>query len=115
MTARGLLREIAEQLEAASEQDPHFWTGLREEIGRARMEQGTRQNRASQTAGPLLDVAVQVAPAAEERATQTQPTAAPGNDTSDSEGSEHSREERPLHPSLATRRVLELRQRYALV
>lgn len=68
MTSRSVLREIAAQLEAAAEQDPHFWAGLREEIGRSRMEQGARRHRAVQMESPLLDVVVQVAPATEERA-----------------------------------------------
>lgn len=66
-----MLREIAEQLEAAAERDPQFWVGLPEEIDRARMTQGARHQRATQTSGPLLDVAVQVAPTTIERAIQT--------------------------------------------
>ncbi|KMQ87493.1 odd-skipped protein [Lasius niger] len=95
MTSRSVLREIAAQLEAAAEQDPCFWTGLREELGRARMEQGARHHRAIQTADPLMDVAVQVAPSTEERATQTDQAAEACHDLSDFEESEARGEERP--------------------
>jgi hypothetical protein len=91
MTSRSVLREIAEQLEAAAEQDPRFWAGIREELGRARMEQGARQHSAVQTAGPLLDVAVQVAPTTEERATQTGRATEARQDSTDSEASEEDR------------------------
>ncbi|KMQ84246.1 gag polyprotein [Lasius niger] len=98
MTSRSVLRKIATQLEAAAEQDPQFWAGLREEIGRTQMEQSARQHRVAQTAGPLLDVAVQIAPATEERATQTD-RAAGDTDSSGAEGSEHHVKRRPpTHP-----------------
>ncbi|KMQ83350.1 serine arginine repetitive matrix protein 1-like protein [Lasius niger] len=86
MTARSVLRELAEQLEAAAEMDPQFWVGLREEIGRARMTQGARHQRATQTSGPLLDVAVQVAPTTTERATQTDRETGSSSDSSSSVG-----------------------------
>jgi hypothetical protein len=86
MSSRSLLREIAEQLEATAEGDPRFWTGLREELGRARMARGTRQYQASQTAGPITDVGVQVAPVIKERATQT------GGPPDDSDNSSFSEE-----------------------
>lgn len=72
-----------------------FWAGLREELGRARMEQGARHHKAVQTVAPLLNVAVQVAPSTEERATQTDQAAEACHDSSDFEGSEARREERP--------------------
>ncbi|KMQ89717.1 rex protein [Lasius niger] len=75
MIQRNMLREIAEQLELAAEGDPRFWAGLREELGRVRMARGARRDQAAQTAGPITDVGVQVAPITEKRVAQTgQPT-----------------------------------------
>lgn len=88
MTSREVLRQIAEQMEAAAQQDPHFWSGLREELGRARMAHGTRQQRATQTAGPIVDVAVQVAPATREGATQTRQEAEASDQSASSSESE---------------------------
>ncbi|KMQ82742.1 inner centromere [Lasius niger] len=63
------------------------------------MEQGSRQHRAVQTAGPLLDVAVQVTPVTKERATQTDQAAVADRDSSESEEPEYPGDERPpAHP-----------------
>ncbi|XP_011858139.1 PREDICTED: skin secretory protein xP2-like [Vollenhovia emeryi] len=71
MSADQALRETAELLEEAAARRPDFWRRLREEIGRVRLSSGGRQSRATQTAGPIVDVGVQASPATVERAVQT--------------------------------------------
>ncbi|XP_011864473.1 PREDICTED: uncharacterized protein LOC105560196 [Vollenhovia emeryi] len=71
MSAEQALRETAELLEEAAARNPDFWRRLREEIGRVRLNSGGRQSRATQTAGPIVDVGVQASPTTAERAVQT--------------------------------------------
>lgn len=80
------------------------------------MEQGARRHRAVQTEGPLSDVAIQVAPATEERAAQTDRAAGDHTDLSGPEGSKrHVRGRTRPNTSLAPGGLLELRKRDARI
>ncbi|KAL6419696.1 hypothetical protein ACFW04_011262 [Cataglyphis niger] len=95
MEFRQFLRECAELMEATADRHPYFWAGLREELGRARLARGNRDERATQVVLEGTDRAIQASPIVQDRATQTAPEP--------EESSEGSLEARGREP---TRRVI---------